>query len=132
MFESAYSSDPERPAANEGALLLELIVTCFSSLRIVMLSGKLRVPSVHPWNSEPADLSVLVDSFYTPNDLFFVRNHNAVPVIEEKDYRLEIEANATCGIEERTFTLEELKTKFPRHEVCFVTRRARPGCIHLC
>ena len=50
-FASAYTDDPDRPRKSE-----------------------LHVPSEHPWNHEPA-LSALVDSFYTPNDLFFVRNH---------------------------------------------------------
>lgn len=95
-FESYYQNDPER-AADE--------------------NGKLRVPSRHPWNSEPRDLSVLVNTFYTPNDLFFVRNHNNVPDVKESEYELEIEANPKAGIAARSFTLEELKTKFPRHEV---------------
>ena len=36
----------------------------------------LQIPSEHPWNSEPSDLGDLTKSFFTPNDLFFVRNHN--------------------------------------------------------
>jgi cytochrome b involved in lipid metabolism len=71
-FTSYYENDPPRPAANV---------------------GKLRVPSAHPWNSEPLDLSVLVDSFFTPNDLFFVRNHNNVPEVDPDSYVLEIEGN---------------------------------------
>lgn len=71
-FSSYYENDPPRPAAS---------------------IGKLRVPSSHPWNSEPLDLSVLVDSFFTPNDLFFVRNHNNVPLVDPESYVLEIEGN---------------------------------------
>lgn len=94
-FSSAYANDPVRPKAEE---------------------GKLRIPSQHPWNSEPSDLSDLVETFYTPNDLFFVRNHNAVPVIPEEEYELEVEANEKAGIKARKFTLKELKA-LPRHEV---------------
>ena len=55
---SMYANDPKRPRHKE---------------------GKLRVPSTIPWNSEPKDLTTLTDTFYTPNDLFFTRNHNFVP-----------------------------------------------------
>jgi len=90
-----YVNDPVRPAAQ---------------------AGKLRIPSEHPWNSEPKDLKYLVDSFLTPNDVFFVRNHNAVPDIKEKDYVLEIEENEAAGIKAKTFTLADLK-KLPKHTV---------------
>ena len=46
-------------------------------------TAKLRIPSEHPWNSEPANLRSLVDTFFTPNDVFFVRNHNPVPILDE-------------------------------------------------
>jgi hypothetical protein len=62
-------------------------------------------------------LSDLVETFYTPNDLFFVRNHNAVPVIpEEEEYELEVEANEKAGIKARKFMLKELNA-LPVHEV---------------
>lgn len=80
-------------------------------------TGELRIPSFHPWNSEPADLSVLADNFYTPNNLFFVRNHNPVPIVDEQDWTLVVESNDKAGLKHGTFTLNELKTKFPRAEV---------------
>ena len=95
-FSNAYVNDPVRTAKAE---------------------GKLRIPSEHPWNSEPSDLSQLVETFYTPNDIFFIRNHNPVPYIQAEEYELEIEANERAGIQARRFTLKELKEKFPRHEV---------------
>lgn len=96
QFANAYTNDPIRPQG---------------------YTGQLRIPSYHPWNSEPADLSVLADNFYTPNDLFFVRNHNPVPLVEEKDWVLNIEANEKAGLKAGSFTLNDLKTKFPRSEV---------------
>ena len=94
---SMYQDDPDRPRNNE---------------------GKLRVATTIPWNSEPKDLNTLTDSFFTPNDLFFVRNHNYVPNIEEQEYTLDIEKNEAAGImKDYSFTLQELKTKFPMHEV---------------
>ena len=56
-FWNYYETDPERPRASE---------------------GKLRIPSTHPWNSEPKQHLLTQSGFYTPNDLFFVRNHNKV------------------------------------------------------
>ena len=97
---SMYENDPKRPRAAR---------------------GELRIATQHPWNSEPADIRELVETFYTPNDLFFVRNHNAVPNVEaggeEEEWRLEIEANPALGIKETEFTLDELKTRFPRYDV---------------
>ena len=95
-FSNAYVKDPPRPQS---------------------INGKLRVPSMHPWNSEPADLSVLAESFFTPNDLFFVRNHNPVPLVDGKEWVLTVDANEKAGVQETTFTLDDLKTKFPRAEI---------------
>jgi sulfite oxidase len=94
-FASVYGTDPVRPQA---------------------AAGKMRVPSEHPWNMEPP-VGALTDSFYTPNDLFFVRNHNNVPEVSEADWELEIEGNPALGIADRTFSLKELREKFPRTEV---------------
>ncbi|KAL3990175.1 Oxidoreductase molybdopterin binding domain family protein [Acanthocheilonema viteae] len=48
------------------------------------------VKSEKPFNAEtPAEL--LMDNFYTPNDLFYVRNHMPVPVIDAKKHKLIIE-----------------------------------------
>ena len=95
IFSNSYEFDPVRPAAKE---------------------GRLRIPSERPWNSEPRNLSDLVQNFLTPNDIFFVRNHNPVPVIKEEEYELEIEANLAAGIVGRKFTLADLK-KLPRYEM---------------
>jgi len=94
-FSSYYENDPERPRADQ---------------------GDLRVTSVHPWNSEPL-MHKLVESFFTPNDLFFVRNHNNVPDIKEEEWSLEIGGNPDCNMKDISFTLEELKTKFEKVDV---------------
>jgi len=51
----------------------------------------LTVNSEKPFNAEPP-LSLLADTFLTPNSLFFVRNHLPVPVVDDKmlkTYQLE-------------------------------------------
>jgi len=92
-FGNAYQDDPNRPKRDE-----------------------LRIATYHPWNSEPS-LSVLTESFYTPNDQFFVRNHNPVPDIEIEDWRLVVTANEEIGLKGYEFTYEELKELFTPHEV---------------
>ena len=43
-----------------------------------------------------------------------MRNHLAVPDIDPKEYVLVVKGK---GIKKHKFTLEDLKTKFPKHEV---------------
>ena len=59
-----------------------------------------------------SDVILILISF----TLFFVRNHNPVPVLDEEEYELEIEANPGCGIKARKFKLADLK-KLPRYEI---------------
>jgi sulfite oxidase len=57
----------------------------------------------------------LSDSFITPTELFYVRNHLPVPKLEEKTFRLEID-----GLGDRSsveLTLDDLKTKIPKSTV---------------
>jgi sulfite oxidase len=91
-LDNYYDNDPVRTRANE-----------------------LRIASHHPWNSEPPTAK-LVEDYFTPNDLFFVRNHNAVPEINGDDWRLEIEENKDVGLKGKSFSLKQLK-KLPRVEV---------------
>ena len=96
-FADYYGNDPARPQFDK---------------------GNLRVTSRAPWNHEPGHLKDLVETFYTPNDLFFVRNHNQVPEIDVADYTLEVEGNDAIGITaDRAFTLDQLMNDFPKHEV---------------
>lgn len=77
-------------------------------------SPKLIVRSVKPFNAE-SPLDTLVESHTTPNDLFFVRNHLPVPIVDPVTYRLEIKG---IGVEKPiSLTLNELKTRFPKTSV---------------
>mmetsp|Transcript_3112 Transcript_3112/g.7566 ORF Transcript_3112/g.7566 Transcript_3112/m.7566 type:complete len:648 (-) Transcript_3112:75-2018(-) len=66
-----------------------------------------------PWCGETRT-ERLTENYYTPNELFYVRNHLAVPVIDEDEYRLIVKG---IGLKRHTFTLKELKTLFPKYEV---------------
>lgn len=66
-----------------------------------------------PWCGEPR-LDLLTKDYITPNELFYVRNHLAVPDIDPEDYVLVIKGK---GIKKHKFTLDDLKRKFPKHEV---------------
>ena len=77
-----------------------------------------RHPLLHPntrkpFNAEPPP-ALLADEFLTPNELFFVRNHLPVPTVDPETYFLEVVAP---GREAVRFTLNDLKTKFPKHKV---------------
>ncbi|XP_064617297.1 sulfite oxidase-like [Liolophura sinensis] len=74
----------------------------------------LRPNSVKPFNAEPPG-PLLVDNFITPNELFFVRNHLPVPKIDIKNYKLKLGTEG--GRKEMSYSLKELKSKFPKHEV---------------
>lgn len=72
--------------------------------------------------------ALLTQSWLTPNDLWFVRNHHPVPVIQEDDYKLTV-SGPEIGLAPVTLTLADLKTKFEKHKVvcslqCGGNRRA--------
>ncbi|XP_061583472.1 sulfite oxidase, mitochondrial [Cololabis saira] len=83
-----YSSDPERHPA-------------------------LRVNSLKPFNAEPPP-EILSDSYITPSALFFKRNHLPVPQVDPATYQLRVEG-LPGGV--LTLSLEDLKTRFPKHTV---------------
>jgi sulfite oxidase len=70
------------------------------------------VHSTTPLNAEPA-LERLVDSFITPTDAFFKRNHAPSPAVDVASYRVVVD-----GMVERplVLTLEDLRA-FPRVEL---------------
>ncbi len=74
----------------------------------------LAVNSEKPFNAEtPQEL--LTDSYATPNDLFFVRNHLPVPKVDMKKYTLEITGE---GVKRPIkLTVEDLKKRFKVHTV---------------
>nr|XP_016931800.1 sulfite oxidase, mitochondrial [Drosophila suzukii] len=71
----------------------------------------LKPASKRPFNAEPP-IGLLAEQFYTPNELFYVRNHLPVPVISPEDYELEIEG----GEKKKTLSLEGIKD-LPKHSV---------------
>ncbi|XP_067144946.1 sulfite oxidase-like, partial [Centruroides vittatus] len=73
----------------------------------------LKVCSNKPFNAE-TPLELLTEKFITPSSLFYVRNHLPVPQVNLNDYRLEI--YLTNGTR-KTFTIEHLKSKFPKHTI---------------
>ncbi|UJR09097.1 hypothetical protein I4U23_013344 [Adineta vaga] len=82
------------------------------------------IRSEKPFNAETKP-AVLVSSFLTPVDKFYVRNHMHVPFVNINDYKLEI------GDQTSTYTLsyDELKEKYQSHTVtsalqCAGNRRA--------
>ena len=75
--------------------------------------------TVKPRNAEPPT-EELDRTFRTPNELFYVRHHMWVPVVEEakaKEHLLTIELPDG---DTKQYTLEDLKTKFPTHRVTAV------------
>lgn len=70
-------------------------------------------PSSHkPFNAEPPP-SLLVDSFLTPHDLFYVRNHLPVPEVDPETYELEITGE---GVKDITLKLKDLD-KYKTHTI---------------
>ena len=65
----------------------------------------LKLLSATPCSGE-SPASLMVDSWTTPNELFFVRNHHPVPQIEPSSFTLEVAGPEGTS---RSFTLEELK-----------------------
>jgi sulfite oxidase len=72
-----------------------------------------------PRNAEPPH-EELDRTFHTPNQLFYIRHHMWVPVVDEAkadEHRLTVELPDG---EVKEYTLEDLKTKFPTHKVTAV------------
>jgi sulfite oxidase len=81
------------------------------------LHPRARIASTCPWNAEPP-VDELQKNFITPNDLFFVRNHNPVPDTDIDSWTLTIEPCPALGISQASrFTFQDLLHKLPRHEV---------------
>eukprot|EP01084_Bolivina_argentea_P309155 534727_1 len=81
------------------------------------------INSAKPFNAEPPGELLHDAGFITPSDIFYVRNHLPVPVIDPVSYRLEVEVEN--GSKDSIFlTIDDLKTKFPRHTVVCATQCA--------
>ncbi|XP_038072396.1 sulfite oxidase-like [Patiria miniata] len=73
----------------------------------------LRVNSEKPFNAEPPP-SLLVDSFVTPNELFFVRNHLPVPQCDMQNFKLRVEVPGKKTI---NLSMDNLKKNFKEHTI---------------
>lgn len=73
----------------------------------------LHINNLKPFNAEPPP-ELLSDSFITPSAIFFKRNHLPVPQVDAASYQLHIEG-LPGGV--LTLSLEELKTRFPKHTI---------------
>ncbi|KAH7462109.1 Sulfite oxidase, mitochondrial [Phytophthora ramorum] len=88
----------------------------------------LKVNSSMPFNAEPP-AELLMESFITPNDLFFVRNHLPVPEVDAEHFTLKVSGLGIGKGKQVEFTLDDLKSKFKHHTVtttvqCAGNRRA--------
>ncbi|KAL3419115.1 oxidoreductase molybdopterin binding domain-containing protein [Phlyctema vagabunda] len=72
----------------------------------------LRTLTARPCNAETSSNGL--SHFLTPNKMFYVRNHMWVPVVQEKQYQLEIELS---NGDEKSYSLQDLKERFPIHKV---------------
>jgi sulfite oxidase len=92
--------------------------------------ARLLVHTAKPCNAEPP--GGLLTDFITPVHLFFVRNHLWVPRLEASTHTVTIELSDG---KEKTYSLEELKSKFREHTItttlqCAGNRRAHMSkCI---
>ncbi|CZR54858.1 related to nitrate reductase [NADPH] [Phialocephala subalpina] len=73
---------------------------------------ELRTLTAKPCNAETPGKGLA--EFLTPNKMFYVRNHMWVPVVEEGKHELTVELPDG---EEKSYTLKELKERFPTHKV---------------
>ncbi|RHY35400.1 hypothetical protein DYB32_000169 [Aphanomyces invadans] len=97
-----------------------------------------KINASQPFNAEPP-AELLTESFITPNDLFFVRNHLPVPDIDPSTFKLDISGlGIRSGNPDQpntvSFTLDELKNNFKQHTIvttiqCAGNRRAEMSAI---
>ena len=65
-----------------------------------------------PWNMEAQ--AHLLDDRITPNNKMFIRNNGKIPIdIDVNNWSLTIDGEAV--VNQKTYTLNDLKTKFPQH-----------------
>lgn len=79
--------------------------------------SRMRFLTQKPCNAESPS-EELGDSFLTPNDIFYVRNHMWVPVIDNAD-DYEISVELPDG-DIKSYTIRELQTRFKQHVVTAV------------
>lgn len=83
-------------------------------------SPLLHVHSSAPFNAETPS-KLITNSYLTPDEIFFVRNHLPVPEVDLSDFRLSICFGSDRDPDNQKivaeFTLEELKKKFQPHSI---------------
>jgi sulfite oxidase len=87
--------------------------------------------TVTPANCE-TPTAMLTESYYTPNDIFYVRNHHPVPDIKGSDD--DITVDFKIGGKTYTLTLDEIKTKIRKTTItatlqCSGNRRSGMNAI---
>ncbi|OQR84145.1 sulfite oxidase [Achlya hypogyna] len=93
----------------------------------------MKINSHQPFNGEPP-AELLMESFITPNDLFFVRNHLPVPDLDADSHRLELFGPGLGEPAGISLSIDELKATFKEHTVvttiqCAGNRRAEMSNI---
>lgn len=78
------------------------------------------IRSEKPFNAETKP-SILVSSFLTPNEQFYIRNHMHVPVVNINEYKLELKNSSSSSF---SLTYDELRDKFSTHTVTSVVQCA--------
>lgn len=80
----------------------------------------LRINNLKPFNAEPPP-EILTESYVTPSVFFFKRNHLPVPHVDPATYKLQVELQGPQGDRREagglSLTLDDLKSKFPKHTV---------------
>ncbi|MEO8972987.1 MAG: molybdopterin-dependent oxidoreductase [Ktedonobacteraceae bacterium] len=77
------------------------------------------VHQAHPLNAG-SPLDIMRESFFTPQQSFFIRNHGTIPTIDGNSFRLSVTGMVERALE---LSLDELRAKFP-----FVTVPATLQC----
>jgi len=80
-----------------------------------------RCPGLIFHNNKPCNAEIppalIMDSWCTPNDLWFVRHHHPVPHIDGEKFRLLISGDSTASISPISLSLTDLRERFPKGEV---------------
>lgn len=80
--------------------------------KLFELNDEMVVLNNKPWNIEAK--AHLLDDKITPNSKMFIRNNGRIPTeIDEKNWTLTIDGESVK--EKKTYTLNDLKTKFKQH-----------------
>lgn len=73
----------------------------------------LKINTKEPFGAETPPV-LLSDSYFTPNNLFFIRNHLPVPLVDPSEFVLEVKGE---GIEPVRLSLDDLRSKFKQYTV---------------